>query len=447
MPLISLAMIVKNEESNLASCLESVKGLIDEIIIIDSGSTDNTIEIAKAYGAQVRPFKWCDDFAAARNESIRYCNGDWVLFLDADEAIDALDHEKVKNACRNPFADAYSLTIRNYQATAQETTMDMGAIVNNWEGSAYTEGKGAPFYSDNPGGLRLAMRFDGLAFAGRIHETIGDSLMSREKSIKPLNAIIHHYGKLLAAREQYKAVYYLSLTKQEADKAPDDIGARFNLLQQALVAEEWELALEAATACLEISSRAAKKLDSITRPITLYGVGLALQKLERHAEAIGYFDQLLAEDPNHAMATLCKGFSLAGLGKDDEGRSFVTRAVELEPGYVPAHGCLAELELRQNNHDAARKIALGAIDMVPNEPSLYDLLLKIELARGNHHQASQDALLGIKNCPSGGGGKWHRTVAVFLAQNDQVATAKAILELGLKAFPGDPDLTRIKGMI
>jgi len=87
MSLISLCMIVKNESHNLSRCLDSVKDLVDEMIVVDTGSTDNTVDIAKGYGAKVGFFEWCDDFAAARNHSLSLASGDWILVLDADEEL------------------------------------------------------------------------------------------------------------------------------------------------------------------------------------------------------------------------------------------------------------------------------------------------------------------------------------------------------------------------
>ena len=86
-PRLSVCMIVKNEERFLGQCLASVKGLADELIVIDTGSADRTIEIAREHGAQVGHFEWCNDFAAARNASIAPATGDWILFLDADEEL------------------------------------------------------------------------------------------------------------------------------------------------------------------------------------------------------------------------------------------------------------------------------------------------------------------------------------------------------------------------
>lgn len=84
---LSFCMIVKNEEQNLPQCLQSVKGVVDEMVVLDTGSTDRSAEIAKEWGAQVYYFDWCDDFAAARNTALKYVTGDWILVLDADERL------------------------------------------------------------------------------------------------------------------------------------------------------------------------------------------------------------------------------------------------------------------------------------------------------------------------------------------------------------------------
>src|SRR5437773_6000316 len=84
---ISLCMIVRDEEQFILECIESARDAVDESIVVDTGSTDRTIELAERAGASVYPFVWCDDFAAARNASIEKASGDWVLWLDADERL------------------------------------------------------------------------------------------------------------------------------------------------------------------------------------------------------------------------------------------------------------------------------------------------------------------------------------------------------------------------
>jgi len=80
-------MIVKNEQHNLPKCLGSVQGVVDEIIVLDTGSSDRTPEIAQQFGAQVHYWQWCNDFSQARNEALKYVTGDWILVLDADESL------------------------------------------------------------------------------------------------------------------------------------------------------------------------------------------------------------------------------------------------------------------------------------------------------------------------------------------------------------------------
>ncbi|MDQ0891978.1 glycosyltransferase involved in cell wall biosynthesis [Paenibacillus sp. V4I9] len=95
-PLLSLCMIVKNEEKVLERCLLSVKTLVDEIIVVDTGSTDQTKAIAVRHTDKVYDFSWTNDFSAARNESIRHAAGRWILILDADEYVQPTDHDKLR---------------------------------------------------------------------------------------------------------------------------------------------------------------------------------------------------------------------------------------------------------------------------------------------------------------------------------------------------------------
>ena len=89
--MLSLSMIVRDEEQKLGTCLESVKGFCDELVVVDTGSTDNTIAIAKDAGARVEEIEWPGDFTPARNKALEFVSGDWVLVLDADEQLIALN--------------------------------------------------------------------------------------------------------------------------------------------------------------------------------------------------------------------------------------------------------------------------------------------------------------------------------------------------------------------
>lgn len=98
---LSLCMIVKNEETFLSRVLESVKPVVDEMVILDTGSSDRTIDIAQEYGAKVYHFQWCNDFSAARNYALQYVQGKWVLVLDADEVLTPEIVPEIQQAIKN----------------------------------------------------------------------------------------------------------------------------------------------------------------------------------------------------------------------------------------------------------------------------------------------------------------------------------------------------------
>ena len=110
---LSVCMIAKNEEKYIASCLTSITPIADEIIVVDTGSTDRTKDIAKVFGAKVYDLPWTDDFSAARNHSLSYAKGQWVLVHDADEVISPLDHDKLKDIISEENRATHSIYLNN----------------------------------------------------------------------------------------------------------------------------------------------------------------------------------------------------------------------------------------------------------------------------------------------------------------------------------------------
>ncbi|MDE6232899.1 MAG: glycosyltransferase family 2 protein [Lachnospiraceae bacterium] len=115
---ISLCMIVKNESDTLGMCLDSISGLMDEIIIVDTGSTDNTKDIAAKYTNQIYDFKWIDDFSAARNFSFSKATMDYIYTADADEIIDKANYEKFADLkeCMMPEVEIVQMKYINDKA-------------------------------------------------------------------------------------------------------------------------------------------------------------------------------------------------------------------------------------------------------------------------------------------------------------------------------------------
>ena len=111
MTTISLCMIVRDEEEVLARCLDSAAGIADEIIIVDTGSVDRTMEIAREYTDQVYSFTWIDDFAAARNYAFSLASSEFCMWLDADDVILPEDHSKLLEL-KNQLAEVDTVMLR-----------------------------------------------------------------------------------------------------------------------------------------------------------------------------------------------------------------------------------------------------------------------------------------------------------------------------------------------
>ncbi len=174
-PFISLSMIVKNEEKFLPGCLESVKDIADEIVIVDTGSTDRTREIAESYGAKIFDFAWQEDFSLARNEALKYCTGQWILYLDADERIVYPPAKELLEFLAN--ADK---TIGGFYCLIESEHYQM-------DGSTEVHRGGYPRIFRNLG-------YPKIKFIGRVHEQIAPSIFQNGLSIQFSNIKILHLG-------------------------------------------------------------------------------------------------------------------------------------------------------------------------------------------------------------------------------------------------------------
>src|SRR3954468_22822872 len=116
---LSLCMIVKDEEEWLGRSLPAVNPAVDEMIIVDTGSTDRTVEIAEEFGATVLHHEWTGDFSAARNVSLEAASGDWIIYLDADEVLVEEDAERLRACTGRTWREAFALIETNYTATSR----------------------------------------------------------------------------------------------------------------------------------------------------------------------------------------------------------------------------------------------------------------------------------------------------------------------------------------
>ncbi len=216
-PALSLCMIVKDEEDWLVRCLMSIMPVVDEMIVVDTGSTDRTREIAKVFGAKVYDFEWNDDFSEARNFSLSKATGDWILVLDADEALSPLDYKRltriVKSDTDHPVA--YSIVTRNYVKPPYITgwTCNDGQYAEEEDGTGWHPSLKVRLFSND----------NRIRFQSPVHEFVENSLMKHGIEIRKCDIPIHHYGQVSRENHDAKSDKDYRLRKKKFEEKGGDL--------------------------------------------------------------------------------------------------------------------------------------------------------------------------------------------------------------------------------
>ena len=194
---LSLCMIVKNEERNLPRCLDSVRDLAGELIVVDTGSTDQTARIAAGYGAEVIPFDFTRvDFAAARNCAIARASGRWILVLDADETLDRASVPIVERLVALGENAGYFLERHNHWSDSASPTAD------------YV--------------VRLFPNRPDHRYRGRVHETIDAAILSGGGRLRKTEIRIDHNFASDRESRRRKNHWYIEILKEEIAADPSD---------------------------------------------------------------------------------------------------------------------------------------------------------------------------------------------------------------------------------
>ncbi len=275
---ISLCMIVKNEARVLRRCLESARPWVDEIVVIDTGSTDETPAIARDCGATVVAWAWRDDFAAARNESLRHASGDWILVLDADEMLLAATGPALRHACAaGPDVVGYCIKI----VCPREG--DGGLTRLNWF-------------------PRLFRNLPGIRFEGVIHEQIIGSLDGRGRVERVDVEVIHEGYAVDAERMRAKGERNLALLRRQLDADPGYAPGWFQLAETYVLLGRPEEAVDAYRRCLGLLESSRLTLPPGVVSVALQNLGATLIGLERRDEGIRCIEAALALTPEMAPA-------------------------------------------------------------------------------------------------------------------------------------------------
>jgi tetratricopeptide (TPR) repeat protein len=203
---VTLCLMVKNEQDKLATCLRSAADLVHEMIVVDTGSTDDTKEVAASLGARVFDFAWVDSFAAARNESLRHATGDWIFWLDGDEYVDEAN-------CKKARALFASLGQEKAACSMKQSSIPDGA-----SGSATVVDQ-----------VRLFRNLPQIRWEHRVHEQILPSIRRAGHEVRFTDIAITHTGYEDPALRGRKTQRNLRLLELEIAEQPDHPFTLFNL--------------------------------------------------------------------------------------------------------------------------------------------------------------------------------------------------------------------------
>jgi GT2 family glycosyltransferase/tetratricopeptide (TPR) repeat protein len=232
---LSLCMIVRDNETTIGPCLASIRPWVDEIIIVDTGSIDRTTQICAEFGARLHEFRWCDDFSAARNESLKSARGKWIFWMDSDDTISAECGRKLRQLADGPHADnvlGYLMQVHcpgfDDDGQRQETAVDQ---------------------------LKLVRNRPNLKFEGRIHEQLIPAIRRAGGEIVWADIYVMHSGADHSpAAFQRKLQRDLRILHLELAEKPDHPFVLFNLGMTYADAKRFDEAIDYLKRCLKVST-------------------------------------------------------------------------------------------------------------------------------------------------------------------------------------------------
>jgi Flp pilus assembly protein TadD len=405
---LSCCIIARDEEESIERAIGSVRDLADEVIVVDTGSTDGTTDLARRSGARVVRVRWRDDFSEARNRALAEAAGSWILVLDADEELAPFARGVFRELIGEHPRSAFSMR----QITYTHSSSGYGLVTADTDAHGDAENC---FISDQ---VRLFPNDDRLRYRGRVHESIEDSLSEAGIPVTATDHIIHHYGRLAPSSRLPRkyAAYLASAGGGMRVRAKD---ARYVYELAALLFEAGEFAEAIAHAerglGLEpenweflnikgMANLALRNLEEAERSLQL--------AIERNASIPDLYNNIgvvLMEQkqPRRALRFLEQGLELCGgsprmlanaasaylsLGIHDRALVHITESLRGDPFLPRSHAVHAELLHRMGDHRGAKE-ALERIQFLPGT-SLELYLRVIHLYTRMGMVDAADAVLG-----------------------------------------------------
>jgi tetratricopeptide (TPR) repeat protein len=298
---ISLCMIVKDEERFLEACLRSAAPYVDEICIVDTGSTDRTLEIAASFGARVVQRPWRNDFAWARNEALALARRRWILVLDADEELDASSRDCLR-------------TLRDQPAALTGLWVRCNNLSDDYKGTGVSSHALVRFFPNNPR----------IRYMSPVHEFITLDNKSTGIDAKPSPLSITHHGYLSEiVKTRKKSERNLELVKTATENDPDEPFNWYNLGTTSLLCDLPDEAIVALEKMRELVGESQRGFvpNALAQLADLYS------DRGRFAEAIDAAQASLRKAPHFANAHFALGRALAKQQRYAEARTAFEAAI------------------------------------------------------------------------------------------------------------------------
>ncbi|MBT3602808.1 MAG: tetratricopeptide repeat protein, partial [Candidatus Latescibacteria bacterium] len=299
---LTLCMIAKNEGHRLDKCLESVRGLVDEIVVVDTGSTDNTMDIAKQYGAKTGFFEWCDDFAAARNVSLSLATGDWIMWLDPDDVLPQECHAKIREVMR------YGL---NKKKAFYWVLDDQG------------------FEPVRCLQMRLFPNLPGVKFTMPIHEQVTPSLADIGVVCETTDIRVEHYGYSSPEIVEEKQKRYLGIMQSWLETHPEDYIVRSHAAMTYYIQGKLDQAIEEYQRIIDDGNAHSDRNLVIETTSTLY-LGRCLMRQQKYEDALPYLLDAQKMDDQYVISNLTLGECYTRMARHKDALEALNQALEFE---------------------------------------------------------------------------------------------------------------------
>ncbi|HEY6526401.1 MAG TPA: glycosyltransferase [Solirubrobacteraceae bacterium] len=419
---LSLCMIVRDEEQMLPRCLAAVAPAVDEIVIVDTGSTDATVEIAKSFGAKVIEFPWTGSFSEARNVSFEAATGDWVMYLDADEVLVADDVEQLRALTGRTWREAFYLVETSYTGELG----DGGAMVNN--------------------ALRVFRNRPEYRFKDRLHEQIAHTLPTDIPGrVEQTPVRVTHYGYLGSVRDaKEKSQRNVELLRKQAAESPNTPFLHFNLGSEYIVVGKLDDAIEQLKTARSLVTAEGNLLRAEYVPALFTRLVMVLRMSGKLIEANTVAAEGLELFPQFTDLVLAQARIAQMQGDTDTAVALFHSAIEMGDAparYGPMMGsgtflarlALAELHLELGEAAAARAALQWCVENHPDFPAVAGPYASALLRDGVAPGEVAAELEKLDTLPAG----IRLTVATILRQAGAPGEAEAQYRLALDAAPAD----------